>query len=57
LAIGRLAVVGSSVALATIQAVVPAVARARMIGVGMARSTSRELGSTRLAGVGVDAER
>jgi hypothetical protein len=48
---------GRSVALATIQAVVPAIAKARMIGVGMARSTSRELGSAWLVGVGVDAER
>jgi hypothetical protein len=55
LATGRLAAVGSGVALATVRAAVTAAARARLIGVGMARSTSWELGSARTAGVGVEA--
>jgi hypothetical protein len=53
LATDRLAAGGSGVALISIQAAVAA--RARLIGVGLARSTSRELGSTRPAGVGVEA--
>jgi hypothetical protein len=48
----RLAVIGSGVSLATIWAVVAAIARARLIGVRLARSTSRELWSARAAGVG-----
>jgi hypothetical protein len=55
LATGRLAAVGSGVALTSIRAAVAAVAKARLIGAGLARSTSRELGSARSAGVGVEA--
>jgi hypothetical protein len=55
LATGRLAAVGSGIALATIRAAITAAARARLIGVEMARSTSWELGSARMAGVGVEA--
>jgi hypothetical protein len=53
LATGRLAAVGSGVALTSIRAAVAAVARARLIGAGLARSTSRELGSAWPAGVGL----
>jgi hypothetical protein len=52
---GRLAAVGSSVALTSIRAAVAAVARARLIGAGLARSTSQELRSARPDGVGVEA--
>jgi hypothetical protein len=52
---GGLTAVGSSVALATIRAAIAAVARATQIGAGMARSTSRVLGSARPIRVGVGA--
>jgi hypothetical protein len=55
LATGRLAAVGSGVALTSIRAAVAAVARARLIGAGLARSSRRELGSTRPTEVGVEA--
>jgi hypothetical protein len=55
LATGGLAAEGSSVALTSIWASLAAVARARLIGAGLARSTSRELGSAWPAGVGVEA--
>jgi hypothetical protein len=52
LATGGLSAGGSGIALTSIRA---SVARARLIGAGLARSTSRELGSARPAGVGVEA--
>jgi hypothetical protein len=55
LATGGLSAGGSGVALTSIRASVGAVARARLIGAGLARSTSRELGRARPAGVGVGA--
>jgi hypothetical protein len=55
LATGRLTAIGSSVALATIRAAIAAVARARLVGAELARSTSRVLRSARPAGIGVGA--
>jgi hypothetical protein len=53
LATGGLTAVGGGVALATIRAA--AVARARLLGARLARSTDRVLGSARPARVGVEA--
>jgi hypothetical protein len=53
---GMLAAGGSGVALTSIRAAIAAVARDRLIGARLARSTSRELGSARPSRVGVEAE-
>jgi hypothetical protein len=52
----RLAAVRCGVALATIRAAISTIARARLIGIGLARSTNRILRSARLARVGVETE-
>jgi hypothetical protein len=51
---GGLTVVGGGVALSTIWATIASVARARLIGAGLARSTSRVIGSVRPARVRIE---